>query len=249
MKKIQMAEDAYVAKDLYIGSNAKEYERNRTQSAKSIQRWHREQQVVENIFRNLDCSHVLDLPCGTGRFLNILAKYSKTVVGADISPDMLGQCKEGQSEENHLSLLRCDAERLPFPDRSFDYALSMRFFNLIPFPVMKNVLMNLSRIVRKGVFVEVRLQQEISAAKYFFSIGSALANGGKWILNGFRNSEPNSSSVRKTFPAPDFEHFQEIVESAGFKIADSYDVGPSFRRTSLRVYFLVAQTSGSSASS
>lgn len=62
---------------------------------------------------------VLDNMCGTGVFLDVLAKDFSFVVGADISHDMI-QLTTGAARARMKGLVCADADRLPFADASFD---------------------------------------------------------------------------------------------------------------------------------
>jgi SAM-dependent methyltransferase len=61
----------------------------------------------------------LDLGCGTGVFVTLLAELGWTVVGVDVSDDQLRVARErvGSVAEG---LVRADARSLPFDDESFD---------------------------------------------------------------------------------------------------------------------------------
>src|SRR5207244_6073460 len=62
---------------------------------------------------------VLDNMCGTGVFLDVLARDCPFVVGADISFDMVRRTRA--DARLHMKGLVCaDADRLPFADASFD---------------------------------------------------------------------------------------------------------------------------------
>jgi len=62
--------------------------------------------------------HAIDLACGTGMSTVALADHADTVVGVDISPEMLGSARRSPA----VSYLLASAERMPFPNRSFDAA-------------------------------------------------------------------------------------------------------------------------------
>src|SRR3989304_10532465 len=59
---------------------------------------------------------ILDEGCGTGHFTRWYESLGYHVVGADVSPVMLGVARKLWSGGLHLA----PAEHLPFPDRSFD---------------------------------------------------------------------------------------------------------------------------------
>lgn len=60
---------------------------------------------------------VLDNMCGTGVFLDVLARDFAFVVGADISLDMVRRSRQRQRVKG---VVCADADRLPFADASFD---------------------------------------------------------------------------------------------------------------------------------
>lgn len=65
---------------------------------------------------------VLEVGCGTGRWVNELHPLVRRVVGLDFSYGMLQQA---QTQSPELSLVNGDANHLPFPDASFDLVLSV----------------------------------------------------------------------------------------------------------------------------
>jgi SAM-dependent methyltransferase len=62
----------------------------------------------------------LDLGCGTGIALEPLRRLGWSVVGADVSEDLLGA-----AQERGMETVRASAEELPFDDESFDAAVSI----------------------------------------------------------------------------------------------------------------------------
>lgn len=65
---------------------------------------------------------VLDLGCGPGSFLSIVAGISQTIVGADITPNFIDECN-GLIEQRKLpnaSAVLIKPGSLPFADESFD---------------------------------------------------------------------------------------------------------------------------------
>lgn len=75
-------------------------------------------------------SKVLEVGCGTGRFLLELCKAGYKVDGLDASPHMLKQCGEmikDRFPDPELTL--GEAAKLPFPDNSYDFVYSIRLLN------------------------------------------------------------------------------------------------------------------------
>lgn len=80
---------------------------------------------------------VLDLGCGAGFDAFIAAQrvgLEGRVVGIDLSPEMLAVALAGQAETgfHQIEFFEAPVEALPFPDASFDVALSNGVLNLVP---------------------------------------------------------------------------------------------------------------------
>ncbi len=60
---------------------------------------------------------VLEVGCGTGRWLAELQSFAGRIYGVDLSPGMLSQARE---RDAGFRLTRADANHLPFPDAAFD---------------------------------------------------------------------------------------------------------------------------------
>ncbi len=72
---------------------------------------------------------VLDVGCGTGTFLKLLEEHagmSLSLVGVDASEDMLREARARVPVQSTITF--ADAANLPFPDRSFDHAVSILSF-------------------------------------------------------------------------------------------------------------------------
>jgi arsenite methyltransferase len=80
---------------------------------------------------------VLDLGCGAGFDAFVAAQFvgpGGRVVGVDLSPEMLAVARAALAEAGFPQIEFSDAsiEALPFPDASFDVALSNGVLNLVP---------------------------------------------------------------------------------------------------------------------
>jgi cytosine/adenosine deaminase-related metal-dependent hydrolase/ubiquinone/menaquinone biosynthesis C-methylase UbiE len=81
-----------------------------------------EQRFVEGLLPPLAGLAVLDLGCGTGRWLAALARRApRTLVGADFSPEMLAQAQYKIGDTARLVLADCG--NLPFPRASADLVI------------------------------------------------------------------------------------------------------------------------------
>jgi ubiquinone/menaquinone biosynthesis C-methylase UbiE len=76
---------------------------------------------------------VLDIACGTGRFLEELTGHEHRTTGIDISPQMLDIARSRVERHPLLEGLRIgDAEHLPFDTASFDGVTCMRLYHKVP---------------------------------------------------------------------------------------------------------------------
>ncbi len=96
---------------------------------------------------------VLDLGCGAGFDAFIAAQLvgpAGRVVGIDLSPEMLAVARAGQAEAGfpEVEFREASVEALPFPDASFDVALSNGVLNLVP--DKPAALREIFRVLRPG---------------------------------------------------------------------------------------------------
>ncbi len=99
-----------------------------------------------NLFPNAE---VLEVGVGTGLALEHLPRNLR-VTGIDLSQKMLDQAQKRVHRLNltHVKLLRMDANRLRFPDHSFDRVLAAYFISTVPDPV--RVVREMIRVCRPG---------------------------------------------------------------------------------------------------
>src|SRR5438309_10902049 len=89
---------------------------------------------------------VLDVATGTGLVARELARrYGCAVVGLDQSATMLAAAA---ARNGHMPLVRGRAERLPFPDESFDHLTFTYLLRYVDDPAA--VMRELARVVRPG---------------------------------------------------------------------------------------------------
>jgi ubiquinone/menaquinone biosynthesis C-methylase UbiE len=233
---------SYLARHLYTGEAAVRYEALRTTSPVARRIWKREFSVVESIVRSFPArSRVLDLPCGTGRFHPLLTKYGCELVGGDISADMIRQASLKSPRTSSASLLAlCDAECLPFKDRSFDYVLCMRFFNLVPPETASAVLKEIGRISSRGVIVQIRFRGQRPLRRLATDLRRA---AGSLIRNRFRDGGQSvgqdiPQGVQKRFPLREFGTFTEMAQLAGLVVRRVYSVSPLLEPDPLSVCVL-----------
>lgn len=92
-------------------------------------------------------SRVLELGIGTGRIALPLSKHVRAVYGVDLSRLMLNRLLAKQSSEP-IHVVEGDITRLPFKPSSFDAAVAVHVFHLVP--NWQDSLRELARVLRPG---------------------------------------------------------------------------------------------------
>jgi SAM-dependent methyltransferase len=100
---------------------------------------------------------MLDMPCGTGRFRQLLQAEKYEVTHADISQEMLDFArKRSDSQEGATS--RCEAEAASFREGVFGSVLSFRFLPHLPEETRKKVLLELARVSQGPLVIDYRFK-------------------------------------------------------------------------------------------
>lgn len=89
---------------------------------------------------------VLDVPCGTGQYCWALAKHGFQTVASDISLAMIQQARNQSNGLGEVGFFRGDIFSLPFPDKSFDAAMCLRFTNLVGPELRVKAVQELARV-------------------------------------------------------------------------------------------------------
>jgi len=95
---------------------------------------------------------ILDVATGTGRMPRALLRrpqFSGHVIGLDLSRNMLKQAREKLSlHSGRYTLIRHDAQDLPFVDQTFDAVSCLEALEFMPSP--QRVLSEMARVLRPG---------------------------------------------------------------------------------------------------
>ena len=102
---------------------------------------------------------VLDVGCGSGELLRIIAEFANNtgrktrLIGLDLNPTSSAATQQWSSEFSEIVSVQGDAFDLPFVDASFDYAISSLFFHHLTDEQIIVVLRQMSRVGRRAVVV------------------------------------------------------------------------------------------------
>jgi demethylmenaquinone methyltransferase/2-methoxy-6-polyprenyl-1,4-benzoquinol methylase len=173
-----------------------------------------------------DGDRVLDIAGGTGDLARAFAKKvgaSGQVVHTDINEAMLRQGRDRLLDEGIvLPSAICDAEQLPFPDRSFD--LVSVAFGLRNMTHKERALTEMSRVLRDGgrlLVLEFSKVAEPLQKPYDWYSFQVLPRLGKLVAGDADSYRYLAESIRMH---PDQATLKAMMKSAGFGHVDVHNL-------------------------
>ena len=108
---------------------------------------------IANMLRHRDQRHsaLLDVACGTGRFLRFVKQAFPrlAVTGSDLSEAYLNEARV-HLKPYKAEFKAAEAEALPFADASFDIVTSIYLFHEVPPPVRRDIAREFARVLKPG---------------------------------------------------------------------------------------------------
>jgi demethylmenaquinone methyltransferase / 2-methoxy-6-polyprenyl-1,4-benzoquinol methylase len=155
-------------------------------------------------------ARLLDVPAGTGRLSHALARDGVTVVGADISANMLqvASSKEDPASTGSVHFILASGAQLPCADDTFDAVVSFKFFHLIPNERKRAFIREMTRVLKPGKPLIVEFN-----SPFYGGILAAL----RYYL---RKKRPGGMRMKCLFPDQVEELFDglEITRKIGVKL-------------------------------
>ncbi len=130
-------------------------------------------------------ARVLEVGVGTGLSLPLYPPHVK-ITGIDISKDMLYYAKQLVNDENLKNveaLLDMDAEKMTFPDNSFDSIVAMYVATVVPNP--KKFVSEMKRVCKPGGKI-ILLNHFNNKERLFGKVANLLSPISKYV--GFRTN-------------------------------------------------------------
>jgi len=194
----------------YLGQTVARYDETRAPKAST----QRDQETVENYLAKLAPGNsILDIPAGTGRFIEFCIDHGLLYTGVDISADMLQVARTKiPVGSTNIDLSVADARALPFANDAFDYAIVVKFIKWLPtLETVIDVLREIGRVTRKEIFVQIRVSQTSSTP-----LPTRFARlRGKLLRRFARPLDNSNTGVGKAFSE---QELANAVYAAGFSI-------------------------------
>ncbi len=102
--------------------------------------------------RDQRASTLLDVACGTGRFLREvrLAYPGLQITGLDLSQSYLDEAQRHMNGLRRATFLRANAEAIPLPNASQDIVTSVFLYHELPGEVRRRVTAEIARVLKPG---------------------------------------------------------------------------------------------------
>lgn len=110
-------------------------------------------------------TYVLDIGCGTGRWTKYLASKAGFIEAIDPSNAIFAADKLLSNVEN-VRLSKASIDTLPFPDQTFDFAMSVGVLHHIP--NTQQALIDCVKKVKKGGYFYVYLYYNLDRRRFIF---------------------------------------------------------------------------------
>lgn len=82
------------------------------------------EEEIRTVLKGQRCKRCIDVGCGSGPYLPMLAQYAERVYGMDVAPSMLRETAQNLSDKvEDLTLVVGSATAMPFPDDFFDVSI------------------------------------------------------------------------------------------------------------------------------
>ena len=148
---------------------------------------------------------LLDVGCGHGVHLKMLAQKCQEVVGVDVSQQMLDLAKKELKslKKQNWKLILADANKLPFPVKSFDIIIAMGLLDYVTSPL--NVLNQCANVLKKDGIIVFTIPKKPSL---FSPLRTPIGNLIKKVVFGL---PPIYQILTKS-------QVEQLTKKAGFKI-------------------------------
>ena len=168
-----------------------------------------------------DSESILDVGCGEGRYLRILAPLVGRITGLDYSLQLIDQATESTQQFNNVQLILGSVENLEeLVHSKFQHGLlAWNTIGNIPQELHRPMMKYLKSTLKKSIFLSTYKCNEFvmgERLRYYEKIGFMVDS-----IEGDTVVMQQGRHVAKAFP---IEYFSELLESSGFHMRH-HDLG------------------------
>jgi len=175
-----------VVGNVYYTRKAKGYFSKREKSKE----WISEQEILAELLKDIpNNTKVLDIPFGTGRFVDLYLEKRMDIYGLEISQDMINSAKTilGKSFQKCNIEIGDATEKLPFEDNTFDLVVCFRFLKFLSYEKAKQLLYEFKRVTKSHVIILLNVNQAKDneyhySNEYLQNLDYILANVSEGVL-------------------------------------------------------------------
>jgi ubiquinone/menaquinone biosynthesis C-methylase UbiE len=167
--------------------------------------------VAEMLPRHAGCA--LDLGCGSGTYLPLLATRADTVVAVDFSPAMLAEARDACAYLA-VTYIEGDATSVPLPAASFDLVICIGVLEYLPDAL--DGLREIARLLRPGGSAVVSVPNARSAWRLSERVHGPVMRRLRRLIGLRRDEQKMDSFPRRLFTV---NELQPLVDAAGLAIA------------------------------
>ena len=103
-----------------------------------------------NDWVGLDRQNIIELGCGAAKFSrDLLRRYPGCCI-TGLEVDTVQHEKNLQNPQERLTFIAAGAQKIPFPDATFDLAIMLKSLHHVPVDLMRPALEEVARVVKPG---------------------------------------------------------------------------------------------------
>lgn len=183
-----------------------------------VNRWLGDNRALKNSLlvgveqQKLETFSVLDVGAGSGELLRVIARWARTqnrranLTGLELNERSATSILQESTDFPEVNAVRGNALALPFPDNSFDFAISSLFTHHLRNDAVVSVLKEMNRVAHRGIFV-IDLHRHPLAYLFYTTVGKL------FLHNRLIRSDGALSILRSFKPA----EFRRLAEDANLK--------------------------------